>query len=136
MNAEKQTKLKFLSVDFPVVNFNAEQPFTGGQEIVVNIEPRVLFPKGSPNQFKIIQEVNVSAKGIFNIFIVAIGYFEFNDVEDDRLRHTFVNANAPAIMFPYIRAFISTLTSNLGNVMGTLNVPPQFFKGELPVIVE
>ena len=59
-----------------------------------------------------------------------------NEVEDQNLRSTFINTNAPAIMFPYIRSFISTLTSNVGNVTGTLNIPPQFFKGNLPVLSE
>lgn len=134
MSIETQIKLKFISVDFPVVNFNSEKPFTGEQEISVSIEPKVYFPKEDSNHFKIIQEVQVSVDEIFNIFIVAIGNFELNNVEDDKLRKNFVNLNAPAIMFPYIRAFISTLTSNLGNVTGTLNIPPQFFKGELPII--
>jgi preprotein translocase subunit SecB len=34
-------------------------------------------------------------------------------------------------MFPYVRAFITTLTTNLGNVTNPLIIPTQFFKGEL-----
>ncbi len=37
-------------------------------------------------------------------------------------------------MFPYVRAFVTTLTSNLGNVTGSLTIPTQFFHGELPEI--
>lgn len=33
-------------------------------------------------------------------------------------------------------SFISTLTSNLGNVTGTLNIPPQFFRGEIKQVTE
>lgn len=134
MSIETQIKLKFLSVDFPVVNFNSEKQFIGEQEISVNIEPKVYFPKDNPNHFKIIQDVQVSVDKVFNIFIIAIGSFELDNVEEEKMRNNFVNMNAPAIMFPYIRSFISTLTSNLGNITGTLNIPPQFFKGELPVI--
>jgi len=47
------------------------------------------------------------------------------------LKKVFVNINAPAIMFPYVRAFITTLTTNLGNVTSPLIIPTQFFKGEL-----
>lgn len=134
MSTETQIKLKFISVDFPVVNFNSEKQFSGEEEISVNIEPKVYFPKDDSNHFKIIQEVQVSVENTFNIFIIAIGNFQLNNLDDEKLRKNFVNLNAPAIMFPYIRSFISTLTSNLGNVTGTLNIPPQFFKGELPVI--
>ena len=135
MSIETQIKLKFLSVNFPVVNFNSENQFNGDKEITVNIEPKVYFPKGNSNHFKIIQDVQVSVENVFDIFIIAIGNFELN-VEDEKLRTTFVNMNAPAIMFPYIRSFISTLTSNLGDVTGTLNIPPQFFKGNLPILTD
>jgi preprotein translocase subunit SecB len=136
MSTETQVKLKFLSVDFPVVNFNSEKQFSGEQGFMVNINPKVYFPKDAPNHFKIIQEVEVFVEETFKIFIVAIGSFEINNVDNEKLRHNFVNMNAPAIMFPYIRAFIATLTSNLGNVTGTLTIPPQFFRGDLPVFSE
>ncbi|WP_367914800.1 protein-export chaperone SecB [Leadbetterella sp. DM7] len=136
MSTETQVKLRFLSVDFPVVNFHSEKKIVDNQDINIKIEPKVFFSKGSKDHFKIIQEVNVSAHEAFNLFIVAIGNFELNDVIDEKMRDNFINMNAPAIMFPYIRAFISTLTSNLGNVTGTLNIPPQFFKGNLEQISE
>jgi preprotein translocase subunit SecB len=136
MSTEIQIKLKFLSVDFPVVNFHSYKQLIENQEININIEPKVFYPKELPNHFKIIQEVNVSVADTFNLFILAIGNFELNDVNDERIKNNFININAPAIMFPYIRSFISTLTSNLGNVTGTLNIPPQFFKDEIKQVTE
>jgi preprotein translocase subunit SecB len=136
MSTETQIKLKFISVDFPVVNFNSEKQFLGDDEIHIDIEPKVYLPKDDHKHFKIIQEVNIFVKETFKIFIIAIGNFELNDIEDEQLRKSFINLNAPAIMFPYIRSFISTLTANLGDVTGTLNIPPQFFKGELPIVTE
>ena len=136
MSTETQIKLKFHSVDFPVVDFQSRKQLTENPEITIEIEPKVFFPKEYPNHFKIIQDIHVFVEEVFDLSIVAIGSFELNDVEDENLRHSFVNMNAPAIMFPYIRSFISTLTSSLGNVTGTLNIPPQFFKGELKVISE
>jgi preprotein translocase subunit SecB len=136
MSTETQIKLKFISVDFPVVNFNSEKQFLGDDEIHIDIEPKVYLPKDDHKHFKIIQEVNIFVKETFKIFIIAIGNFELNDIEDEQLRKSFINLNAPAIMFPYIRSFISTLTANLGDLTGTLNIPPQFFKGELPIVTE
>lgn len=136
MSTETQTKLKFLSVDFPVVNFTSEKHYLGNEEIHIDIDPKVYFPKNEPKHFKIIQEVNVLVKDTFRISLVAIGNFELNDIQDEAMRKNFINLNAPAIMFPYIRSFISTLTANLGDVTGTLNIPPQFFKGELPMVTE
>lgn len=136
MSIKNQIKLKFVSVDFPVVNFHSDRQLTESQGIDISIEPKVFFPKEHSNHFKIIQEVNVSVADTFNLFILAIGSFELNEVSDEKLKSNFVNINAPAIMFPYIRAFISTLTSNLGNVTGTLNIPPQFFTGEIKQVTE
>lgn len=136
MSTENQIKLKFISVDFPVVNFHSDKQLTENQDVNINIEPKVFFPKDYPNHFKIIQEVNVSVSETFNLFILAIGNFELNEVNDEKLKNNFININAPAIMFPYIRSFISTLTSNLGNVTGTLNIPPQFFRGEIKQVTE
>ena len=135
MSTETQIKLKFHSVDFPLVNFQSKKQLIENPEINIEVEPRVFFPKECPNHFKIIQDVHIFVEDVFDLSIIAIGSFELNDIEDEKLRYSFVNMNAPAIMFPYIRAFISTLTSNLGNVTGTLNIPPQFFKGELKRII-
>ncbi len=134
MSTEQQTKLKFNSVDFPLVNFQSEKLLREEQVIDVDITPKVFIPKNNPNVFMIIQDVNVSVEGAFNLNLVAVGNFELINVTDVKMRSSFINMNAPAIMFPYIRAFIATLSSNLGNVTGTLNIPPQFFKGELEEI--
>lgn len=134
MSTEQQTKLKFISVDFPLVNFQSEKLLREEQVIDVDITPKVFIPKNNPNVFMIIQDVNVSVEGAFNLNLVAVGNFELINVTDVKMRSSFINMNAPAIMFPYIRAFIATLSSNLGNVTGTLNIPPQFFKGELEEI--
>lgn len=133
MEISKQIQLKFHGVDFPVVNLNSEKPFVhdAGNNISINISPKVFYPKDQPEFFKIIQEIKLSSDKYFNLFIVAVGTFEVKADIDEKIKKSFVNINAPAIMFPYIRAFIATLTTNLGNVTGTLTIPTQFFKGEL-----
>lgn len=96
--------------------------------------PKVFYPKEQPNFFKIIQEIRLSCENFFDLFVVAVGTFELKASIDEKTKKSFVNINAPAIVFPYIRSFISTLTANLGNVTGTLNIPTQLFKGELEEI--
>ena len=135
MEVTNQTKLKFLGVDFPIVNLYSEKPLTESKQIELNVNPSVFYPKDSPNDFKIIQDIKISVEGYFNIEIRAIGHFQLQKVTEKE-KETLINVNASAIMFPYIRAFIATLTSNLGNVTGTLNIPPQFFKGDVKEISE
>lgn len=138
MEVINQIQLKFHGVDFPVINLNSDEPFFQSTENSINIEiiPKVFYPKDQPDFFKIIQEIKLSSDNYFSLFILAIGTFELKADLDDKIKKSFVNINAPAIMFPYIRAFISTLTTNLGNVTGSLTIPTQFFKGELEEISE
>lgn len=66
--------------------------------------------KDKENRLKI--EVNVE------------GQFKFENREDERIED-FLYLNAPAILFPYIRAYINTLSSLSGNrpiVLPTLNL--------------
>ena len=128
---ETQVKLKFHSVDFPVVDFKSLKSMIGVEtNVEINMTPKVHYPKDRNNYFNIIQEINVKSEEYFNLVVVAVGVFEIIGEVDEALKKNFINTNAPAIMFPYIRSFISTLTSNLGNVTGTLTIPPQFFDGK------
>ena len=136
MEVSNQIQLKFHGVDFPVINLNSEGHYFQSEDnnIDIDITPKVFYPKEEPEYFKIIQEIKLTADNFFSLFIVAVGTFELKADLDERIKKGFVNVNAPAIMFPYIRSFISTLTTNLGNVTGPLTIPTQFFKGDLEEI--
>lgn len=138
MEIANQIKLQFLGVDFPVVNLNSDQPFvlSKDNEINMSVVPKVFYPNLDQTVFKIIQEVSLSAEGYFDLFVVAVGTFQLDFSIDDTTKKQFVNTNAPAIMFPYVRSFIATLTTNLGNVTGTMHIPPQFFNGDLEEVEE
>lgn len=133
MEVADQIQLKFHGVDFPVINLKSENPFvqSPGNVINIDIKPKVFYPTEQPDYFKIIQEVTLSSSNFFELFIISVGTFELKANVDENLKKVFVNINAPAIMFPYVRAFITTLTTNLGNVTSPLIIPTQFFKGEL-----
>jgi preprotein translocase subunit SecB len=67
----------------------------------------------------------VDDKENLKIHLIAKGYFEFKDELNDVQRANFININAPAILFPYIRAYISTLTALSGInplILPTLNL--------------
>jgi len=136
MNDKEQTKLRFLGVDFPQVNFTCQNSFNGEAKIIIDITPRVYLSRKDTSHFKIVKDVKLLCEGYFELELVAIGHFELHNVGSEEVRNDLINVNAPAIMFPYIRSFISTFTSNLGNVTGTLNIPPRFFDGDLPIIEE
>ena len=57
--------------------------------------------------------------------VKAEGYFEFEQDITDTEKDIFFNTSAPAILFPYVRAYISTLTGLSGVapvILPTLNL--------------
>lgn len=84
-------------------------------------------PKGtvykSLNQFKLELSVDVKdVDGNFNINLVAVSIFSYPvDADLEICIDSLFVVNAPAIIFPYIRAYISSLTALSG--MPTLNLP-------------
>jgi len=136
MEVGKQTKLIFHGVDILNVNFDAFSPPQEALNIDVNCVPKVFYPIDNKNIFKIVMDIDLRDERYFELKVRAIGSFELDSELTEELRKNFVNSNAPAIMFPYIRSFISTLTANLGNVVGPVIIPTQFFRGDLEEYVE
>ena len=62
----------------------------------------------------------------FKIYLACQGTFTFNEKIDNEVLEGYFFNNAPAIVFPYIRAYITTLTANSGCnivvVLPTLNL--------------
>ena len=135
MEIANQPNLMFHGVDFVNIKFDTLKQYDNKSGIDLNIEPKVFYPKENDLIFKIIMDITLLSEDFFNLNIVAVGTFELDkNFDETDLKKIFINTNAPAIMFPYVRAFITTLTSNLGNVTGALTIPTQFFQGDLPEI--
>jgi preprotein translocase subunit SecB len=136
MEVSAQPKLMYNGVDIINIKFDTIKQYDNETGIDLKIEPKVFYPQGNENFFKIFMEVSIHCEMFFDLNLVGIGNFEFDkEFENKELKKTFINTNAPAIMFPYIRSFITTLTSNLGNVTGALVIPTQFFQGDLPELI-
>jgi preprotein translocase subunit SecB len=134
MEVSNQVKLKFHGVDILNVQFKAIDIPKDGMDIDINCVPRVFYPEGDRHAFRILMEVTIKDERYFALSVNAVGNFELSMELNDDLRKQFVNVNAPAIMFPYLRSFITTLTANMGRTVGTLIIPTQFFKGEIEEI--
>ncbi len=131
MEATTQVKLKFTGIDILNVNFNSVKSFNKDDgDLELDVQPKSFIPEDNAKEFKIIFDVKIACKDFFEMSLIAMGNFEFNiEIEDDEVKRSFINVNAVAIVFPYIRAFISTFTSNLGSVITPIIIPTQFFKG-------
>lgn len=134
MELSNQTKLSFKGVEILNVNFSINKPFKGGQEIDISCSPFAIIPKSNKGVFNIVMDVEIASKDYFQLSLRAIGIFKLDNEITEELKTKFVNINSVAIMFPYVRSFVTTFSANVGNIAGGLTMPPQFFKGELDII--
>lgn len=135
MEVARQPRLAFLGVDFVKLDYIAKSRING-KNIEIGISPKVHYTPNNNLSFSILMDINLKFEDQFSLSLLAIGNFlvEKNDDNSVDIRKMFVNANAPAIMFPYVRSFISTLTSNLGSVVDPISIHPIIFQGELEEI--
>lgn len=83
----------------------------------------IVFPSDNRFELEIIFEA-IDKNGLVEIKVVSNGIFQYSDIPD--ITNTkFFTENASAILFPYIRAYVSTLTVQSGVtpiILPTLNL--------------
>lgn len=134
MEVNTQPRLSFQGVDIVNVIFEAKAPRGKQIDVDIECEPVIFLNKKKRGTFSIVMDVKIFNKSYFSLSLRAIGKFKLSEDVTEDIKAKFLTANAPAIMFPYIRSFITTFTANLGDVVGTLTIPPQFFTGDIPII--
>lgn len=112
--AEKVAKFRFLN--FRVLESNIKLSLDSDssarlsvdfeQEFSENVEER----KMKLELTSLIKDEN----GEVEISVKSCGFFEYDSDLDVPLKEKFFYQNAPAILFPYVRAYISTLTALSG----------------------
>ena len=113
---DKVEKSAFQFKEFQIVETHMVKK--EGQEVSGNIHldfnPRGEILKDQ-NLYKILLGIIINDDDAsIKINVEAIGYFEFSDSIDQNTLNNLFFVNAPAILFPYIRAYISTLTNLSG----------------------
>jgi len=136
MEISTQPKLQFRGIDVIETHFSCKKRFNDDIDIPIQIKvvPKVFYPKENKRAFSIFMNTFVTVEDYFDLNVRAVGHFVLDGDITSEIKLTFINTNAPAIMFPYLRSFISTFTSNLGTSIKTLTIPPQFFKGNIESI--
>lgn len=93
-------------------------------DLSITFNPSGLLDKKN-GTFALSLEIIISEKNNeLNIEVSSEGTFSYNDLSDERL-NSFLYLNAPAILFPYLRAYITSLTALSGVspiVLPTLNL--------------
>jgi len=129
MEAPPKCALKFLNYGVKHIEFrlNNEIPKNKlSKKLNVNIDTEIRYNKNEPNKFMTIIKITTgdkeeSAKSPFYLSVEVFGLFEVDKEEIHRVRQ-FAEINSVAILFPYVRALISTITANAN--IPTVILPP------------
>ncbi len=127
-----QPKLHFLGFSVIKVEFRADQDAPEEEQVELGLEPAIHFRDEAKTHFDVIFKLGLEGKDRFLLRINSFGSFMLEgDVTEDE-REGFVRLNAPAIVFPYLRAYVTQFTSNLGLSMTPVVLHPMFFHGRIP----
>lgn len=133
MEIQEQGKLRFNGVNIVRTNFSAKNKFDFEEQIDLDVDVK-LVPPTDPVSFQILMDASLSVKNYFKLEVIAIGNFDLVESLQGQERLAFINKNAPAIMFPYLRAFITNFSASCGETLPKITIPAQFFDGELDML--
>lgn len=105
------------------IDFNGEA--NEAEENSASIGFNDYFPEDRPTEFAIVFDIELTSKDDYELFVKYAAYFEASEKLPEEFKTSaFPKVNAPAIAYPYLRAFISMVTMNAGvepAVLPTLN---------------
>jgi preprotein translocase subunit SecB len=113
MEITKQSKLSFSGVDIKTFDFKSNKNFNFEVDPTIGIEAKLVNNNQDSTHVRVWMKIELLT--------------ELSE-EDKK---AFIHINTPPIMFPYMRALISTFTANCGDAVPLLIVPTQFFNGQL-----
>lgn len=96
-------------------------PETEAKSINIDIKPNGIIDNNK-KQFELQLSINLTSEDGFNLSVLIIGFFDFKNVIETENLHNYFYTNAPAILFPYLRSYVSALTALAGG--NTIIIPP------------
>lgn len=123
--AEQIAKFQFLGYKVIESNIKLNNPVEGENNLSVNFTQTAGVDEQNRKMKLILDTVIEDPNHTIDIHVKTEGYFEFATEIDDTLKKNFFTQNAPAILFPYIRAYVSALTALSGIpsiILPTLNL--------------
>ena len=113
-------------VDFIVPRFLFEKGHYEKSDNPIKIKPKAIISR-SKNQFHINMDIElIDSENGFKLKMFCIGIFHFETENDEHLL-SFLSLNGPAIVFPYVRSFISSVTALSG--FDTITLPTMNLSG-------
>lgn len=122
MNIEKVTQAPFKFKNFIIAESSIKiKPETKAGSIDINLEPSGIIHE-EKKLFEIHLAIHLKSDDGLIVSVKMIGFFEFTDVVNTENLGNYFYVNAPAIIFPYLRSYISALTALSG--CNTIILPP------------
>lgn len=121
---EKKSQLQFKGYKINKSHINIEDGDISAQFNIEIDRDSVLLEDGKTMNVFIKTSISDNNE-LVNIFVEMVGYFEFDSKIDEVTKNIFTKVSAPAILFPYVRAYIGALSSLSGInpiVLPTLNL--------------
>lgn len=107
-------------INFVVPKFLFEKLPIEKEDDSFEIKPQAVINR-EKGQFHINIDIEINdSENSFSLKMFAVGVFEF-EVEKEEYLLNFMSINGPAIIFPYIRSFVSSFTSLSG--FDTITLP-------------
>lgn len=126
-----KSQLKF--INFVVPKFIFEKIKIDKEENLFEIIPQAVISRLN-KQFHINIDLEIlDVDNNFNLKLLCVGIFEY-DTEDEELLLNFMSVNGPAIVFPYIRSFVSSYTALSG--FDTITLPTLNLSGQREKLIE
>lgn len=123
--AEQTAKFQFLGYKVVESSIKLNNPSEGENNLSVNFKQATGVDEAN-KKMKLTLETEIEDQArTVEIKVKTEGYFEFAAEIDEGMKRIFFTQNAPAILFPYIRAYVSTLTALSGIpsiILPTLNL--------------
>ena len=114
--------------DFSVVNlaYKRQDEATQYADIKVDVHFEHNFVEASDRNFKLKFVIKLHSDAPYlSLTVETLGHFSIEGQTTSDIEHTFTKVNAPAILYPYVRAFISNFTLSSG--IGAVVLPPLNF---------
>lgn len=122
MTEEQITQAPFKFKNFFIAESNIKiKPDTKANSIDIKIDPiGIIFE--AQRIFEVQLVISLNSDDGLEVSVKMIGLFEFKDVIKTENLGNYFYVNAPAIVFPYLRSYISALTALSG--CNTIILPP------------
>lgn len=112
--AEQIAKFRFIKYRILESSIKTNLAQDSASQLSVNFKQTVGVDEGNHKMRLLFDTEIADEKKNIEIMVKAEGFFEFEQGLPEEQKERFFKINAPAILFPYVRAYISTLTALSG----------------------